>query len=1240
MSDSESIKRTNSYPADKNGGSPTPISPTPSTQSGTSQGPKPQRSSRALRSTPLPASHALMNHQHLTGSASHHRQYILLRDKGNNTNSPVIGGSSVASSPQVGAASQKGLNVIQGKPRPFLRKAPSSKYIFSVDDDEDEVEEDLNREYLEGYTDALRHRFKKSLATSTGSLDQADAKTRKIHELETEIAQNLISTAKDISTLREREGDSVHLDHDENAEPLNEEDNAIKPRTSVHELSERDNDNSDAESTSSSESFTLRGRQDAINETHPFGIRIWKPAIYKKNRSVEIEAENDIHSTPQVAREVSPSIAFCNFIWSCTFGLALFFVCLFTGIITLFFTMFSNPRKSDSIRYAKLYLNFSTYLLNPFGKIMLLREDKNYLTEDANVGSTLAEFARWRTQDEGRLFYAAPSRKRPANENTPLQENGETQYGSEDSTPKTDDQEDSDEDVYFSKQRLFGRGKWNIGRIIFFALFYLIAQPVMLLMGAILWLLVFTIPMAKVLFTVCSHIRRHPLAICVEVEKDYYQKRLSSNTSHESILICTYRSLGFHYYKYTVDGTNIFFINLIFLVFFTIFDFFVLHEYFGLETLIVDPILIFVLCLVSIIPLAYFIGQAVASISAQTSMGLGAVINAFFSTIVEVFLYCMALNQSKGKLVEGSMIGSVLGAVLLLPGTSMCGGAFRRKTQRYNPASAGVSSTMLLYAIFVMLSPTILYEIYGQYEVRCFDCEETVDLATGNDCKRCHFLQPNLAVDRLYLDYLRPFTLICAVGLFFAYCIGLLFTLKTHAALIWSTPVVSEKEKKTDLASNTENNSVKSLRLDNTAGQKRGPTSTPKLSGSKQNNAQTTPTQVVAQQPSSGGHDAPNWSRTKSTTILLLATLLYAVIAEILVDVVDDVLSAYPINPKFLGLTVFALVPNTTEFVNAFSFATHGNVALSMEIGSAYALQVCLLQIPIVTLYSLIQNVGAAPEDINRLFSLIFPRWDCIAALISVYMFTYVYAEGKSNYFKGSILILVYISVIAGFYFSLVIDSNGLHLEKLRLFFNLSQKVKVGDLVQNIQSNSGSQWVSTVSCTVISHIESFLNSLGDHSGSDWESVSKSLGHGHDIWMSRFWELGVSPETAGSAQPTLDLVVDQNDLVLVTEFSQLGHKFSVHREDSTFSLNRLNYNTTGFVRNDLLHRLDIVWLGNLDTWNKRSERLLVFWVWRHRKGSHSSAMERVLKSDKLNLIIRNRLSVLSSKFQGSLVGLST
>lgn len=49
---------------------------------------------------------------------------------------------------------------------------------------------------------------------------------------------------------------------------------------------------------------------------------------------------------------------------------------------------------------------------------------------------------------------------------------------------------------------------------------------------------------------------------------------------------------------------------------------------------------------------------------------------------------------------------------------------------------------------------------------------------------------------------------------------------------------------------------------------------------------------------------------------------------EILVDVVDVVLEGSGLDEKFLGVTLFALVPNTTEFMNAMSFAMNGNIAL------------------------------------------------------------------------------------------------------------------------------------------------------------------------------------------------------------------------------------------------------------------------------------------------------------------------
>jgi len=55
----------------------------------------------------------------------------------------------------------------------------------------------------------------------------------------------------------------------------------------------------------------------------------------------------------------------------------------------------------------------------------------------------------------------------------------------------------------------------------------------------------------------------------------------------------------------------------------------------------------------------------------------------------------------------------------------------------------------------------------------------------------------------------------------------------------------------------------------------------------------------------------------------------------------------------------------------------NGNIALSMEIGSAYALQVCLLQIPALVLYSAVNGRFIDPDDVfDHTFTLLFEEWD------------------------------------------------------------------------------------------------------------------------------------------------------------------------------------------------------------------------------------------------------------------------
>lgn len=815
--------------------------------------------------------------------------------------------------------------------------------------------------------------------------------------------------------------------------------------------------------------------------------------------------------------------------------------------------------------YGDVLWDFSRYIFYPFGKYVKLIQDDAYVEEDEGAGRSITEYEQWQSGDieEGRLFFG------------PVRSLVGRQRSDEDSEDGEQDpllqrrhasQQDTDTDI-ITKRRLFGRGDWNAGRIIFYIFFYGLLTPSLSLVSLVCWLSVCAVPMARVSWLLLYHLRLRPLALEFHSDSTYTR---AAGAAPSAIILCTYRAVGLKYWKYTVGGTNIILLNLLGVVAFVIFDYFVLYEALGIEIWLTNTIFVFLLALFSIIPLAYFIGQAVASISAQSTMGVGAAINAFFSTIVEVFLYCVALKQGKAKLVEGSVIGSVFAGILLLPGLSMCFGAVKRKTQRFNVRSAGVTTTMLLFAVIGAFGPTLFYQIYGAHELNCENCTDRNGDDLDRDCRRCFFAQIPAVNDPFYTQVVQPYTWLAAIALFLSYIIGLLFTLRTHAATIWNMELDEKKAEKLEhtaphscnqltktqsidygttpltasangafpkpveirdsrlykkiLGQSLTHAGIQSPPLERRKTQSAHPTA-PKSTDTNERLAedrvattdygamndnqpvrlqieglskessrlimrqmaemaataatvaardardasrdriqhrkpsyipapkvpsQSQQTPVTPHPPSlrldtqapgstsgaaaatvalgadgggqpSGGHDAPNWSRTKSYIVLLSATLAYAIIAEILVDTVDAVLSNVNVDQKFLGITLFALVPNTTEFLNAISFAMNGNIALSMEIGSAYALQVCLLQIPALVLFSAL-NLGlswqhlSAREIEDHAFTLIFPQWDMVTTILCVFLLAYMYGEGKSNYFKGSILILSYLVVVVGFY--------------------------------------------------------------------------------------------------------------------------------------------------------------------------------------------------------------------------------
>ncbi|KAG2236654.1 hypothetical protein INT48_000209 [Thamnidium elegans] len=763
--------------------------------------------------------------------------------------------------------------------------------------------------------------------------------------------------------------------------------NSVKIKDVIEEdLNDNDTtQNDDTVSINSTErEMTLKDRQDAMNKSHPFGLPIWKPALYKKSRSVVRSANRALHSAPSSAPELFLNPG--NILWLLVFGWWLSVLIFITSTI-ISFVPFGGSN------YGCVLRELAFYLLWPFGR---------YVERQVEI--------------------------------TPTQLNGSG----------TSDEETG----------LLSKKKKNKRSIIDHVKDFIRLGPA----GIIYYLIYFII--------IVRHLYRHPLALRFKSSPSGLSQAAADVSGKPSvILLCTYQAIGLQYYKYTYDGINIIFINLIPLVFFVIFDDWVLKKHFP-TLFITSPATVFGLSLASVIPLSYFIGMGVSSVSAQSSMGVGAVINATFGSIIEIILYAVALISGKSALVEGALIGSFLAGVLLMPGCSMVSGAVKQKEQRFNAKSAGVTSTMLIMAIIGALAPTLFYQMFGSFELRCIECPATPDNGTIA-CSRCYYDQLNPTGDPVYQNSVKPLMWLCAAILPSAYIIGLVFSLHTHVDMVWKsndtsqkknanltyyerlmpTHIISqlihhappqEQDSESQTHGNTSTSQIAALRgtpqeaahisytsigsgsspipVLNAA----GTASSPSLAGGPNLATTYLHTREIGEEDEdeeeeAAGHDSPNWSKSKSFIILFGCTLLYSLIAEILVDTVDEVMKDFPMDEKFLGLTLFALVPNITEFMNAISFALYGNIVLSMEIGSAYALQVCLLQIPAMVAFSVWYNYGK--EEIAKFtFSLVFPRWDVISVIFSVFLLTYTYQEGKANYFKGSILILSYIVLIAGFY--------------------------------------------------------------------------------------------------------------------------------------------------------------------------------------------------------------------------------
>jgi Ca2+:H+ antiporter len=179
----------------------------------------------------------------------------------------------------------------------------------------------------------------------------------------------------------------------------------------------------------------------------------------------------------------------------------------------------------------------------------------------------------------------------------------------------------------------------------------------------------------------------------------------------------------------------------------------------ALELAHASATVIFAASALGIIPTAALMGRATEELAAKSGPGIGGFLNVTFGNAPELIIALFALGQGLQEVVKASLVGSILGNMLLVLGASMLAGGIGRDKQTFNPISAGIQTTMLMLAGGALLMPAIFELVEGK----------------GLPAPGAEAVNYGGTVEHL--------SLAVAIVLIATYVLGLFFSMKTHRAL-------------------------------------------------------------------------------------------------------------------------------------------------------------------------------------------------------------------------------------------------------------------------------------------------------------------------------------------------------------------------------------------------------------------------------------------------------------------------
>lgn len=119
-----------------------------------------------------------------------------------------------------------------------------------------------------------------------------------------------------------------------------------------------------------------------------------------------------------------------------------------------------------------------------------------------------------------------------------------------------------------------------------------------------------------------------------------------------------------------------------------------------------SDVITFIASGLAIIPLSELLGDATEVLAAQFGTTVGGLINATLGNAAELIITIFALRAGLLELVKASIIGSIMGNLLLVTGFSFVLGGLKHGLQTFDRRTASTNATLVILAFLAMAIPS------------------------------------------------------------------------------------------------------------------------------------------------------------------------------------------------------------------------------------------------------------------------------------------------------------------------------------------------------------------------------------------------------------------------------------------------------------------------------------------------------------------------------------------------------